>query len=215
MEQKLYEHLRNEPARLYENRFIDWFTRSHIMVTVVLFVPLIAMMGVVTYWRFTSSVGDLLSIPALFITGYIMWSFYEYVMHRFLLHNPPKNNWTKKWSFRMHGVHHAFPNDTSHMMMAPIVSIPLATLFYFFFLAILGPKHMAPAFAGFAFGYVLYDVLHYCVHQYDWSFKPFRMLKERHMRHHFVDPDAEYGFMSPFWDKVFGTVHVSEGYSAD
>jgi sterol desaturase/sphingolipid hydroxylase (fatty acid hydroxylase superfamily) len=32
-----------------------------------------------------------------------------------------------------------------------------------------------------------------------------RYLKKRHARHHFLDPDSDYGVSSPLWDVVFGT----------
>lgn len=204
MGDKLYVHLRNEPARLYKNRFLNYLTYSHILVPWALFVPVILFFLYQTYQRVSGETSAVLQATALFLTGWFIWSFYEYIVHRFLLHNKPKSAWAKKWAFRMHGVHHAYPNDRTHMLMAPVASIPLAFVFYLFFYSILGPKDMAPAFAGFTFGCLLDDTLHYWVHVYNWNIPAFQKLKKFHMRHHFVNPDETYGFLSSFWDRVYG-----------
>jgi sterol desaturase/sphingolipid hydroxylase (fatty acid hydroxylase superfamily) len=32
-----------------------------------------------------------------------------------------------------------------------------------------------------------------------------KFLKRQHMRHHFKDPDKDYGVSSPLWDIIFST----------
>ncbi len=204
MGDKLYVHLRDEPAKLYDNRLLNYLTYSHILVPWVLFGPVITYMLYRTYYSFEEMPMGGFQAAALFFTGWFIWSFYEYITHRFLLHNKPKSKWGKKWAFRMHGVHHAYPNDRVHMLMAPVASIPLAIIFVIFFYSALGPRDMAPAFAGFGWGCLVDDTLHYMVHVYDWNIPIFQKLKRYHMRHHFVDPDENYGFLITFWDKVFG-----------
>lgn len=58
--------------------------------------------------------------------------------------------------------------------MPPVVSIPLAALFYGIFYGLVGslfrmPNYVDGVFAGFMLGYVIYDMTHYALHHF--SFK--------------------------------------------
>jgi 4-hydroxysphinganine ceramide fatty acyl 2-hydroxylase len=141
----------------------------------------------------------------LFVVGILVWSFTEYTLHRFIFHFVPKSGWGKQIHFLFHGVHHDYPNDSTRLVMPPIVSIPLAALFYFLFTKILGAYYLPPFFAGFIAGYLSYDLTHYAVHHFGLHGKISLYLKQQHMRHHYMDPDNNYGVSSPLWDFVFGT----------
>ena len=113
--------------------------------------------------------------------------------------------WREKAYFITHGVHHFFPNDSLRLVMVPGVSIPLATAFLFAFLAIFGSVLGATFFAGFVMGYLMYDTTHYVVHHHACRGRISAFLKKWHMRHHYVNPDRDYGVSSPAWDFVWGT----------
>ena len=67
----------------------------------------------------------------------------------------------------------------------------------------------APAFsAGFLGGYLAYDMVHYHVHHHRPRTRVGRRLRELHMRHHFQDDERGFGISAPYWDRVFGTMHV-------
>ena len=89
--------------------------------------------------------------------------------------------------------------------MPPSVSIPLAVLFFLGFYWILGNAAF-PAFAGFIFGYLVYDYMHYYLHHFVPKSKLGKKLREQHMRHHFQDHRYGYGVSSPAWDVVFHTL---------
>ena len=44
----------------------------------------------------------------------------------------------KMLHFIMHGVHHDYPNDATRLVMPPIISVPLAIVFYLVFILTLG-----------------------------------------------------------------------------
>jgi sterol desaturase/sphingolipid hydroxylase (fatty acid hydroxylase superfamily) len=89
--------------------------------------------------------------------------------------------------------------------MPPSVSIPLAVIFYFIFIAIFGPVIMLPFFAGFIIGYLFYDMTHYAIHHFNMHSKFWLAIKNHHMKHHYQNEDKGYGVTTPFWDLIFKT----------
>ena len=95
--------------------------------------------------------------------------------------------------------------------MPPVLSIPMALVFYGLFYAVIGkvlglPGWIAPLFAGFMFGYLIYDLTHYATHHFPMRAGYLKYLKRYHMMHHFKSPNARFGVSSPVWDYVFRTI---------
>jgi sterol desaturase/sphingolipid hydroxylase (fatty acid hydroxylase superfamily) len=104
----------------------------------------------------------------------------------------------------MHGVHHDYPNDAKRLVMPPVISIPLAIIFYLVFALLFG--NAAPAiWAGLVAGYVCYDSIHYAIHHFPMRSGILNRLKQHHLRHHFHDDHSGFGVSSPLWDYVFRT----------
>jgi sterol desaturase/sphingolipid hydroxylase (fatty acid hydroxylase superfamily) len=91
-------------------------------------------------------------------------------------------------------VHPAIP----HLIFIPVIG-------HMIYLS-LGSHFVPPFFAGFMFGYLVYDSTHYAIHHFHLRGKIGMYLRKRHLRHHFVQPDYNFGISSPFWDIVFGTL---------
>lgn len=199
--ERLYVSNKNESVRMFKSDFMEFCSHVHPITPVVLYVPLIIYMLYAALWR------NALSLPAtagLFIFGVLIWTLLEYVIHRHIFHYEPKTRWGKKLHFVVHGVHHDFPSDATRLVMPPSVSIPLAVIFWAVFALIFG--RLAPGIsAGFAFGYVCYDCIHYATHHFAMNNRVGLWLKQYHLRHHFKDDEAGYGVSSPLWDYVFGT----------
>ena len=193
---------KDESVRMFESNFLDKFSRVSWYVPLIIFVPVIA------YFIYTSIASTTLSLAqvgGLFIGGLGIWTAVEYIFHRFVFHYEPTSLFGRKIHFMIHGVHHAYPNDSKRLVMPPILSIPLSTGFYFLFLVIFG-SITAPLFAGFILGYLVYDMMHYATHHAHFmKAKWFISVKQHHMRHHFQDPDAGFGVSSALWDKIFRT----------
>jgi sterol desaturase/sphingolipid hydroxylase (fatty acid hydroxylase superfamily) len=111
----------------------------------------------------------------------------------------------KRLHFLVHGIHHAYPRDSTRLVMPPLVSLPLAGLFYLMFKGLIAPFHQ-PVWVGFVAGYVGYDMIHYAVHHMNLTSKLGRHLKKHHMHHHFVNPDRAFGVSNPLWDRIFATL---------
>jgi dihydroceramide fatty acyl 2-hydroxylase len=70
---------------------------------------------------------------------------------------------------------------------------------------VFGERYAPGLGAGFFAGYLLYDMIHYYVHHSRPQGRLGRMLRERHMRHHFQDETRGFGISAPYWDEVFRT----------
>jgi 4-hydroxysphinganine ceramide fatty acyl 2-hydroxylase len=199
--QRLYVTKKNETVRMFKSDFVEFFSHVHPITPLVLYLPVIAFMIYLALHRYHLSV---LSLAAFFVAGAFVWTLLEYIIHRYVFHYQPKTHLGKQFHFIVHGVHHDYPNDSKRLVMPPVVSIPLAVIFFSFFFAVLG--RFAPAVgAGFVFGYVCYDTIHYAIHHFAMKKNIWRWLKNYHLRHHFHDDHAGYGVSSPLWDFVFRT----------
>jgi hypothetical protein len=211
---------RDQSIRMFRHDWLERLSHVHPIVPHVLYLPVVT--GVL-YLAPTRAARNAL----LFLGGLVMWTVVEYVLHRFVFHAPEDvmdethriiaeltpgepaipalPGWRHVAYFITHGVHHEYPSDSSRLVLPPAVSVPAAAAFYLAFRLLLGAPDALPAFAGFVVGYLIYDTVHYAVHHRQLPTALGRYTKRRHYRHHFVDPDRDYGVSSPVWDVVFGT----------
>ena len=186
---------------MFESDFIEFFSRVHPATPLLLYMPVVGYMLYLSLWHRKLSI---LPVAGLFVLGILLWTLFEYLIHRYIFHYEPKSHLGKRLHYIVHGVHHDYPNDARRLVMPPSISVPLAVLFYILFLLIFG--HLAPGvFAGLVFGYVCYDMLHYATHHFPMKRGLWLWLKQYHLRHHYRDDDVGFGISSPLWDFVFGT----------
>lgn len=198
---------KDESVRLFQSDLLEFWTRVHWSVPVVIYSPVVA------FFLYRASAADSLRgawIPCLFVLGLLAWTLTEYVIHRHLFHFEPRGKTAKQLFWLFHGVHHDYPNDSRRLVMPPVVSLPLALFFYGAFLGLMGTPRVYPFFAGFLTGYLAYDMIHYAIHHLPWKRSRVGLfLRQHHFRHHFQDGERGFGVSSPLWDWVFGTRHVS------
>lgn len=201
-------NVNDEPIRLFTSDFLEYFTHISPLVVLVIWLP------VVVFFIFstlsTQTVPGYL-LPAGLLLGLFLWSFAEYILHRFLFHFPAKTPWQERLAFLFHGIHHKQPKIKTRLVMPPAVSIPMGLiffgLFYLIFTVILSSQNwLNPVFAGFISGYIFYDMTHYSTHHFPMKKGYFRMVRQQHMHHHFQTPNQRFGITTPFWDHVFGTM---------
>jgi 4-hydroxysphinganine ceramide fatty acyl 2-hydroxylase len=197
---KKYVSNSQESVRMFKNDLLEALSKVHYLVPVFIFMPVILLC---IYESVTLSIGWL-SFFEYFVVGIFIWTFVEYIMHRFVFHYAPADKpWAQRIHFIFHGVHHDYPSDAKRLVLPPSVSIPLATLFYFLFRAILPVNYIFAFFPGFILGYLFYDLSHYAIHHFNFKGSIWKKIKQHHMLHHYQDPDKGYGVSSPLWDKVF------------
>jgi len=196
-----------ESTRMFKSDFLEALSKVHYLVPVYIFVPVILASTYMAF--FVKHIGALVYIEYFFI-GLFVWTFTEYIMHRFIFHYVPKNKIGLRLHFIFHGVHHDYPSDAKRLVLPPSVSIPLATGFYFLFNAILPANYVFGFFPGFILGYLFYDISHYAIHHFNFKGKIWKSIKQHHMLHHYQTPSKGYGVSSPLWDKIFGSDFIKK-----
>ena len=191
--------LRASPP-IFESRLLDALSRVHPAVPVIIFFPAIAGMAA---WGL-SSLG-VLTVLALAVAGYTLWTLFEYWLHRVVFHFEPEDGLGARMHWIIHGVHHDHPNDPLRLVMPPAVSVPLAAAVFGVLYLMFGSRYAPAIGAGFFTGYLIYDMMHYYLHHFRPHGRLGRMLRERHMRHHFQDDTRGFGISAPYWDEVFRT----------
>jgi dihydroceramide fatty acyl 2-hydroxylase len=199
------EFLKASPP-MFKSGLLDKFTRVHHLVPVAIFLPAIVLL-------FAGGVGRVGLLAALGYAagGYALWTLAEYWIHRVVFHFEPEDGFGARLHWMVHGVHHDHPNDPLRLVMPPAASVPLALVFYALFWLVLGADRALAFGAGFLAGYLAYDMIHYHLHHHTPRTRAGRWLRELHMRHHFQDDERGFGISAPYWDRVFGTMHVRRG----
>ena len=205
MGNRLFVSNRNESPPMFENKFLDFFSRIHFSSVPILFVP------ITSYFVYRAVVEyevNLLLVAGLYFAGYFFWTLMEYAIHRIVFHHEYTSTLGKKFHYIAHGIHHDYPNDSLRLVMPPAINLTLAVIFYWCFYAVLGDKGLtAGFFAGFVFGYMVYDLMHFASHFYNFKNAWFQRVKRSHLLHHYREPNSGYGLSTIFWDRVFGTTH--------
>jgi len=191
--------LRASP-RMFESRVLDALSRVHPLVPVLIFGPAIVVLAA---WSLSQV--SLLGTLGLAVGGYAMWTLFEYWLHRVVFHFEPAKGLGARLHWIIHGIHHEHPNDPMRLVMPPSVSIPLGALVFAAMYVVFGGRYAPGLGAGFFAGYLVYDMLHYYLHHFSPRSRMGRMLRERHMRHHFQDDTRGFGISAPYWDEVFRT----------
>jgi len=140
----------------------------------------------------------------LILLGLLIWTLFEYVMHRFIFHLKLKSKLGHWLIYLAHGNHHIAPGDAYRNIMPPIVSITIGCMVWGVFVVLVGPAGSV-LFLGFAIGYVVYDSIHYACHQLPMRSPLLRQLRRHHIRHHYGKREGNYAITGIFWDRVFCT----------
>ena len=188
--------------KVFKYKGLEVFTKTHSYIPVSLFI----IAGIVlTVYAFNNQI---LTIPELLISylaGLIMFTFVEYMMHRYVFHMALTTSIRKKTQYLFHGVHHEYPRDKDRLAMPPLASIALALIIFGLMNLVLG-RWSYGFVAGFLNGYALYLFVHYIVHAWKMPQNKLKTLWLFHNIHHYQDETVAFGVSSPFWDYVFGTL---------
>ncbi|WOJ91393.1 sterol desaturase family protein [Methylocapsa polymorpha] len=198
------EALRASP-RLFENPVLDKMSRVHWSVPLFIYVPVVALLAVLSLRSF-----DALGVLAATALGYFIWTLIEYFGHRFLFHYKFPGAIGARIHFLIHDVHHIHPNDPLRLVMPALLSGPIMLIAYTVLRSIFGLPLVYPVLMGFIIGYLGYDMIHYYVHHGEPRTRVGLALRRAHMLHHFRDPTRGFGVSAPWWDYVFGTAFVRQ-----
>ncbi len=188
--------------RLFKNPILESLTFVHPVMPALMWVPILSYAFI--YGINRGEIGLTVSL-LLAAFGLTFWTLAEYLLHRFVFHYHASTPFGKRLMYLFHGIHHDDPEDQRRLLMPPAAAALIAAILYGIFITMLGPVNVKPFFSGFLVGYLCYDYIHFATHFGRFKSGTFLMLKQNHMKHHFVKPDALYGVSSTFWDRVFRT----------
>jgi sterol desaturase/sphingolipid hydroxylase (fatty acid hydroxylase superfamily) len=133
---------------------------------------------------------------ALIALGLFLFTFMEYVVHRWVFHGPLQP------MARGHASHHADPRGYD--------SLPFFIPALVLFCVVAAGALIAPAAdvwliaSGVAFGYVAYGVAHFMIHHRRFRNARLRRWAARHHIHHH-HPERNFGVTTALWDALLGT----------
>src|SRR5476651_2310462 len=96
---KNYVSNSQESVRMFKSNLLESLSKVHFTVPLFIFIPVI---GFCIYKDIQLSIG-ILNFFELFILGLFVWTFTEYIMHRFVFHYVPAG---KPWAMRLHFIFH-------------------------------------------------------------------------------------------------------------
>jgi sterol desaturase/sphingolipid hydroxylase (fatty acid hydroxylase superfamily) len=155
------------------------------------------------------------TVTLLFFAAYVAGTFFDYLVHRFLLH---------RWLFVLHENHH-LPTMVSNLMPGiaarPFVAIPnllingASVLVLLLLVAVTGRPALTDAFERIALPLVLVFAFIACashssfLRRFDAVDTVFRALAivtpREHLVHHAAEIEGNYGNFTMIWDRLFGT----------
>ena len=131
-----------------------------------------------------------------FAGGLFCWTFFEYFIHRFMMHGKEKKEYHKSLHFHHHVTGTIFTSQVKRILYSSgaIILTGLSILFssYLFLLA------------GIATGLSLYSYMHVLLHK-PWASRWIGGLQKFHMQHHFGQTEKCFGVTNTLWDKIFNT----------
>ena len=200
-----------ESPRLFKNPLLERMTHVHPIMPALFWIPVIT----VLLYR-SVAIHELpgWSYAVLALGGLFAWTFFEYVLHRFVFHARPDHPTLKRIVYLFHGIHHDHPNDWTRLVMPPVPALFICFLAYLPMAALLGIYSEA-FLAFFLIGYLVYDYTHLYVHfaQPKWGWGKY--IKQYHMVHHYAEHDAKWGVSSPVWDMILGTSELEKKKSLE
>jgi sterol desaturase/sphingolipid hydroxylase (fatty acid hydroxylase superfamily) len=151
-----------------------------------------------------------ISIPVAlvtFVAGVFLWTFFEYLMHRFMFHVFSHVAGLKHMHYVIHGMHHVYPTDPYRVIFPPFMALAVGALLAGLMALILPTPWFFGTISGFVVGYCWYEFVHYASHHIKWKTAWLKRLKRHHLLHHHNEAfkDKNYGVTTVLWDRVFNT----------
>ena len=145
----------------------------------------------------------MLTLIAFTAAAFVLWSFMEYVIHRFAFHERRGRN----YGSREHLLHHASRDYRLWKNPEAWVGVVLVGGV----LGVLAGLLVSPAAgwglgAGYVVAYFTYEAIHGIAHCFAPRTRYGRWYRKHHFHHHFAEPLRNQGVTTPVWDKVFGTL---------
>lgn len=141
------------------------------------------------------------------VLGVLTWTLLEYLIHRFLGHEPRlRPNPFATEHVRHHSEGDYFAPTWKKLLAAVVVTGALAWPLY----SLLGATLAAAYLGGLMGFYGVYEWLHRREHTHAGIGWYGRWARRHHFAHHYADARCNHGVTTPMWDWVFGTLRTVE-----
>src|SRR5690349_8706888 len=101
-----FDKIKNKgQARLFESRYLEMLTKTHPLVIWAMYVPII---GYMLYYSNATLGFSIARVATVFLGAMFFWTFFEYIMHRYLFHFSSESPRVKRIIYVMHGNHHEY-----------------------------------------------------------------------------------------------------------
>jgi sterol desaturase/sphingolipid hydroxylase (fatty acid hydroxylase superfamily) len=198
-----FEKIHNKgQAQLFKNQYLEYLTKTHPLVIWGMYLPVLVLLP---YYSLNSLGFTAARVFLTFLSGMFFWSFFEYIMHRFVFHYVADTERGKKINYVLHGNHHEYPRDRDRLFMPAAPSLIIASTLFLLMSLVLN-KNVFAFFPGFMLGYLIYGSMHYAIHAWNPPFKWMKGLWRNHHLHHYKQDHRGFGVSSTLWDHVFGTM---------
>jgi sterol desaturase/sphingolipid hydroxylase (fatty acid hydroxylase superfamily) len=135
------------------------------------------------------------------LSGIAAWTIAEYFLHRTVFHNFP-------FIKQMHDAHHTTPK--AHVGSPTWLSVAIGSIVIF------APLWWAAGFmvasaitTGLMIGYLCYVTVHHLNHHANSRHNTYLYwAKRRHALHHYCGETNNFGIITDFWDRLFGTEYL-------
>lgn len=145
-----------------------------------------------------------LSVPLAIVCGWFLWTFVEYMLHRFAMHELDGRGIMSREHLEHH-VHSGWSFDVNHLLSWAGMLLVGAVLWAPVGWVLVAPRFGVALAAGWAFGYFFYEYQHMAAHLRAPRNAYERFVRRHHFHHHFGHPKSNHGVTFALWDRVFGT----------
>ena len=139
----------------------------------------------------------LLTIAVAAGIGRTSWSLVEYTVHGVLSHR------LRTFVSPLHWSHHRTP---AAVFTSPLAWVPTAAAIFALSVTFAGLAVGTSFTVGLLAGFRHYENVHWRIHFRAPLNARQERLRNHHLAHHFVNPQAYHGVTSHFWDRVFGSL---------
>lgn len=195
------------PDAVFESRDMATFNRLFLRLPEIrLYTALLVAAATLALWLATNPWQIVLPILAVAI----IYAPFEYVMHRWVLHNTHlcRTPFTAKAWWRLHYRHHSAPRDADVILGAPVsvmvgvgVGAVLGAAVYWTLAT------LAAATAASLLAAILYEYFHSLAHsRVELSSRYMQRMRRHHLTHHYTTDRGNFGIVTDVVDRLVGTV---------
>ena len=198
-----FEKIHNKgQARLFESQYLEMLTKTHPLVIWGMYLPIIGFLLFRSYTKLEYTIGY---IAMIFMAGMLFWTFFEYLMHRFIFHFVAESPRMMRIIYVLHGNHHEYPRDKERLFMPPVPSLIIASILFSLEYLVIG-NNVYMFFSGFILGYLMYGTMHFAIHAWNPPYRWMKPLWRNHHLHHYKNQHQGFGVSTTLWDRVFRTM---------